>query len=124
MALSGDGLFKKFHCTLRGNISNKKNKMEWSGIAMVSTRRNQNEMYGPARESEVTVSKSSTIRKIIIEYLDGPEDPMSRNYLLIRFDSIESTSNTSEVAYIIKLLSEVEVKFIFGTLNAKLGFME
>jgi hypothetical protein len=91
---------------------------------MVSTRRNQNEMYGPARESEVTVSKSSTIRKIIIEYLDGPEDLMSRNCLLIRFDSIESTSNTSEVTYIIKLLSEAEVKFTFGTLNAKLRFME
>jgi hypothetical protein len=98
--------------------------MEWTGIAMVSTRRNQNEIYGPAREAEVKVSKSPTIRIIIIEYLDGPEDPMSRNYLLIKFKSIESTSSTSEVTYIIKLLSEAEVKFTFGTLNAKPGFME
>jgi hypothetical protein len=73
--------------------------MEWTGIAMVSTRRNQNEIYGPAREAEVKVSKSPTIRIIIIEYLDGPEDPMSRNYLLIKFKSIESTSSTSEVTY-------------------------
>jgi hypothetical protein len=61
---------------------------------------------------------------IIIEYLDGPEDPMSRNYLLIKFESIESTSSTFQVPYIIKLQSEAEVKFTFGTLNAKLGFME
>jgi hypothetical protein len=36
---------------------------------------------------------------IIIEYLDGPEDPMSRNYLLIKFESIESTSSTFQVPY-------------------------
>jgi hypothetical protein len=67
--------------------------MEWTGIAMVSTRRNQNEIYGPAREAEVKVSEFPTMRIIIIEYLDGPEDPMSRNYLLIKFKSIESTSS-------------------------------
>jgi hypothetical protein len=67
--------------------------MEWTGIAMVSTRRNQNEIYGPAREAEVKVSESPTMRIIIIEYLDGPEDPMSRNYLLIKFKSMESTSS-------------------------------
>jgi hypothetical protein len=60
---------------------------------MVSTRRNQNEIYGPAREAEVKVSESPTMRIIIIEYLDGPEDPMSRNYLLIKFKSMESTSS-------------------------------
>jgi hypothetical protein len=67
--------------------------MEWTGIAMVSTRRNQNEIYGPAREAEVKVSESPTMTIIIIVYLDGPEDPMSRNYLLIKFKSMESTSS-------------------------------